>query len=330
MTARRGSSWAASSCCAGTTSASATATAITAPADAAAEDGRRARLVGWACALGLLAVWTSFHLMSRLTARQGLTPWDVAALRFAGAFLTVLPILAWRRRLPRIAPRRVPAVLVFAGFGFPLAAYAGYQFAPAAHGATVMAAGLPVAALALGAALGMARLTARALVSLGAVVAGSLLLVASGGGAAAGPGAWRGDLLFLAAVGSWAVYTVLVQRWRLPALDATLLIGLCAAPLYLPVWALLLPSAIGAASPAVLVTQMLFHGTGAVVVAGLLFTRSVTALGPGPTTLIGALVPGFAALIAWPLLGETLSAWGMAAVALVMAGMAVGVAGRRG
>jgi drug/metabolite transporter (DMT)-like permease len=98
--------------------------------------------------------------MSRLTTRQALTPWDVAALRFAGAFVTVLPFVLWRGP-PRIPPRRLPAVLAFAGLGFPLCAYAGYRWAPAADGATMMAAGLPVATALLGAALGLPRITAR-------------------------------------------------------------------------------------------------------------------------------------------------------------------------
>ena len=97
----------------------------------------------------LLFVWVGFHLVSRFSTAQAMTAWDVAALRFTGAFFTVLPILLWRGP-PRIAPPRALAVLAFAGFGFPLGAYAGYQLAPAAHGATVMAAGLPVVAPAFG------------------------------------------------------------------------------------------------------------------------------------------------------------------------------------
>lgn len=265
--------------------------------------------------------------MSRLTAAQGLTSWDVAALRFGGAFLTVLPIIAWRG-LPRIGAGRAAAVLVFAGYGFPVLAYAGYQFAPAAHGAVVMAAGLPVATLLLNAAIGQERIGRLRGLSLVIVVAGSLLLAVASGGASAQVGAWRGDLLFLAAVCSWAVYTVLVQRWRLAALDATLLIGLLAAPFYVPLWWVALPSNIAALPAATVAVQLVFHGTGAAVVAGLLYTRSVTAIGPGPTTLIGAVVPGFAALLAWPLLGEALGPVGVAAVLLVCAGMVVGVVAR--
>jgi drug/metabolite transporter (DMT)-like permease len=251
----------------------------------------------------------------------------VAALRFAGAFATVLPIVLWRGP-PRIAPERALAVLVFAGFGFPLAAFAGYQLAPAAHGATVMAAGLPVGTALLGLALGLGRISARRALSLGIVVAGSVLLAAVTGDA--WEGAWKGDLLFLAAVLSWSVYTVLVQRWRLPALDTMLAVGLAAAPVYLPVWWLVLPSTIGQAPPAAVAFQAVFQGAFAAVLAGLLYTKAVTLIGPGPTTMIGAVVPALAALAAWPLLGEALPPLGLLAVVLVSAGMVLGVAATAG
>ena len=282
----------------------------------------RERRIGWICAAALLVVWVAFHLMSRITTRQSLTPWDVAALRYAGAFICVLPLLAWLGP-PRIPPLRIVAILIFAGFGFPIGAYVGYQFAPAAHGATVMAAGLPVVATLLGLALGQTRLTGRRIASLATVVAGSALLAQATSGVWVG--AWRGDLIFLAAVSSWAVYTVLVPRWNLSALDTTLAIGLAAAPVYLPIWWLALPSGMAEASWQAIVTQLVFHGAGASVIAGMLFTRCVTALGPGPTTMLGAAVPALAALFAWPMLGEALPAAAIMAIGLVTVGMVLSV-----
>jgi drug/metabolite transporter (DMT)-like permease len=271
-------------------------------------------------------VWASFHLVSRFIVRDGLTPWDVAMLRYAGAFACVLPLLALHGR-PRIAPRRLPAILAFAGFGFPLCAYAGYQLAPAAHGATVMAAGLPAVTALLAAAFGMGRITLRRLSGLAIITLGSVLLAWTSSGA--WQGAWRGDLLFLAAVSSWAVYTLLVQRWRLPALDTTIAIGLTAAPVFLPVWWFALPSGMASASWGTILGQAAFQGVAASVVAGILYTRSVAALGPAATTMIGAAVPALVALIAWPLLGEALSAIALLAVLLVSGGMLVGMARAR-
>ena len=268
-------------------------------------------------------MWVGFHLVSRFSTAQAMTAWDVAALRFAGAFLTVLPIALWRGP-PRIAPERALAVLAFAGFGFPLGAYAGYQLAPAAHGATVMAAGLPLGTALLGLAFGLGRVGGRRALSLGVVVAGSVLLAAATGGA--WEGAWKGDLLFLGAVLSWSAYTVMVQRWRLPALDAMLAIGLAAAPVYLPVWWFALPSTIGQAEPGAMLFQAVFQGAFAAVLAGLLYTKAVTLIGPGPTTMVGAAVPALSAVAAWPLLGEALPPLGLLAVLLVSAGMVLGVA----
>ena len=180
----------------------------------------------------------------------------------------------------------------------------------------------------LGLALGQERFSARKMLGLGIVVAGSVLL----GAVTAGmwQGAWRGDLLFLTAVCSWAVYTVLVQRWKLPALDVTLAIALMAAPFYLPLWWAWAPSGIASASWGAILFQMLFHGAGASVLAGFLYTRTVAALGPGPTTMLGAAVPALAALWAWAMLGEALPPLGLAAVLLVSLGMAIGVVGRPG
>ncbi|WP_376089807.1 hypothetical protein ACE7GA_18645 [Roseomonas sp. CCTCC AB2023176] len=65
------------------------------PMDGAARAARERR-IGLACAFALLLVWAGFILFSRLSAKQALTPWDTAALRYAGAFLFILPLIAAR------------------------------------------------------------------------------------------------------------------------------------------------------------------------------------------------------------------------------------------
>lgn len=260
--------------------------------------------------------------MSRLTVRQALTPWDVSALRFGGAFLAALPLLLVFGR-PRIPARRWPALVLLAGLCFPLCAYAGYQLAPAAQGSTVMAAGLPVAAALLGWLTGQLRIGPRRMLSLAIVVAGCLLL----GQATAGvwEGAWTGTLLFLTAVTGWAAYTLLVQRWQLSAVEATLTVALLTGPAYLPVWWLALPSNLAQVPWQVMATQAVFHGVGSVILAGFFYTQCVRLLGPGPTTMIGAAVPALAALLAWPLLGEALSPLALLAIGVVCAGLALAV-----
>lgn len=291
-------------------------------------EGRAARdlRIGWAAALGVLAIWVGFQLVGRVAVKRDFTPWDIAALRYAGAFLVALPI-AWRLGLPRIAPGRLAAAAALAGFGFPLAAYLGFAHAPAAHGAVIMSAGLPVATTILAWALLREAPGRWRLASLAAVAAAALLLAADG--QASPPGAWIGDLFFAAASFCWAGYTLLVRRWGLPALGTTLAIALAGAPVFLPLWWVALPSGLAGVPPAEALFQMAYHGALASVIAGFLYTTAVARIGPGPTTLIGALVPGLVAVTAWPLLGEPLGLPGMAGVALAMGGMALGVARAR-
>jgi drug/metabolite transporter (DMT)-like permease len=284
----------------------------------------RERRIGLICAALLIVVWAGFHVAARLGASQDLTPWDMAALRTGGALVGALVLLLWFR-VPRLPPHRALALAVTAGFGFPLFAYAGYVFAPAAHGAVLMAGALPFATAILASFFLAERFTGRQATALAAVAAGATLLGVDMWGDH--PGAWIGDLLFLCGILSWAIFTLLIRRWRVPPMDGTLTVALWCAPVYLPVWWLLLPSTLDQASAGAVVFQALWQGVAAVIVAGFLFARSVAALGPVVTTTITAAVPPVAALAAWPLLGEALGPVGLAGVAVVAVGTVLGVTG---
>jgi len=281
-----------------------------------------ARTQGLLCALGVLLIWTGFLLTSRLSAAQDFTPWDMAALRHAGAFLAVLPVLAWRG-LPRIAAPRALGLVATAAMGFPILAYWGFQFAPAAHGAVLLPGLLPFLAAALWWWAFGVRWTWRRTLSLALVALGMGLLAGDTFGA--NPGAWRGDLLFVAACLSWTGYMWIVARWKIGATDATLAVALYAAPLYLPLWWWGLPSNLGAIAPGTILFHMAYQGVLSVLLAGFLFTRAQALLGGPQTSAVTAVVPALVALGAWPLLGEALGLLGIAGVAMVTTGMVAAV-----
>ncbi len=281
------------------------------------------RRTGLTCAFALLLVWAGFLLTGRLGTYQALTWGDMAALRYGGSLVVALPIIAMTR-FPRVGPWRGAALVATAGFGFPLLAYAGFSFAPASHAGVMMPGMLPFWTAALAAIVLGDAWTRQRMASLAVVALGIALLAADTW--RDHPGAWRGDILFLGAGACWAVFTVLIRRWRVPALDATLVVAVWPAVFFLPVWWLTLPSNIAAVPGGVLAFQFAWQGGVAVVLAGFLFARAVAALGPGATTTITSAVPALAALGAWPLLGEPLGTVGLLGVLIVSAGMVLGVA----
>lgn len=289
-------------------------------------DPARERRTGLACAFALLIVWAGFILFARLSAKQALTPWDTAALRYAGSLVFILPLIAVRG-LPRLGLLRGVVLVATAGLGFPILAYAGFAFAPAAHGAVMMPGTLAFQTAALAAIVLHEPWTRRRALAL-AVVAGGITLLASDT-VRDHPGAWRGDILFLLASFTWATFTVLLRKWRVPALDATIAVAFWPALFFLPLWFLALPSNMHAVPWGAIAFQFAWQGGMAVIVAGFLFARAVVALGPGPTTAITSVVPALAALGAWPLLEEPLGTAGLVGVGLVCVGMVLGVAATR-
>ena len=191
--------------------------------------------------------------------------------------------LTWRRSL---------VLGVLAGLLFPLPSYLGFRYAPAAHGAVILS-GLQPFLVAIGTwALNGERWNRMMLLSLLVLLAGIALLGFEAYVQGARPGAWRGDLLFTGGAIAWAAYTIAARRWQVTPGQAIISVGLWCGALYLPVWALALPSNLGAAPLGEIAFQLTIQGLFGVVLSLLTFTRALALLGAIRLTTITALVPG--------------------------------------
>lgn len=297
--------------------------------DASTPAGRRTRLIGTACAVSVMLLWTGFVLSARYGVSAGtgvrLAPLDLAALRFAVSGLAAAAL--WSMGIGRGLPLRRGFVLAgFAGLGFGLPAYIGFSLAPAAHGAVLLSGTLPfLVAIGTWWVFGERWSRARA-ISLALVLAGLLLLGAESYGAErAPPGAWRGDLLFLAASSSWAVYTVLARRWNVGPAQSVVAVGIGCAGVFLPVWWAAVPHAIHAVPWPELLFQGVYQGLLATGVSLFLYTTALARIGVARLTTITALTPGMAGVLAVPVLHEPIGPLALMGLALVCTAVAVGV-----
>jgi len=308
------------------------------------------KTVGVLAAIVTVAIWTSFIVITRATAHRNLSPLDISLLRFAGAALVLLPWGAWlvwkraRDSAPGFSP---PSWLGLSPLGFKLTAligmvggiayaclaYSGFYFAPAAHASVLLPGTLPLSTTLMAVLILKDRVTPVRAIGLGLIFLGDALV----GGASllhawtdAGSQVWKGDLLFLAASTCWALYSVLVRKHALQAVQATIAISVFAFVTYVPVYGLLvfsgvLATQLASAPWAEIVFQMLFQGMGSVVISGITFTKMVQHFGPVRSTMITAVVPGLSALGAVFFLGEPLHWNLLAGLALVTVGIVFGV-----
>lgn len=278
---------------------------------------------GWIAVVATICIWTGFILVSRAGGKGVLTGWDVAALRFGvGALVAVF-------FLPRVTlpPLKVIALFsLFGGIGYAVTVYSAFRLAPAAHASVLMPGALPFETAVI-AWLWLKQTPSRPQrIALGLVFAGIVLTAADtlSHGARITGQQLVGDALFLCGSSAWATFTLLLRRYPVQPLAATVATTLGSALAYLPLWWLFLPSTLDQAPVAEIAMQAVYQGVLVVFVAMLLYTQAVRHLGPQTVALLMAVVPGLSALAAVPLLDEPLSWLALAGLGAVTAGAVLG------
>lgn len=292
----------------------------------------------------MLVIWTSFILIARVSAKGHLSPFDIAFVRFAFSGLIALPVVFLRggwllEQLapdPRLALQRGAALAATAGIGYCSFAYSGFFFAPVSHAVVLLPGSLPLYTAVLAALLVGERFRRARLIGLAAIVAGNLLI----GGASllqaiGGDDTWKGDVLFVGAAVSWAMYSVLCRRWHLDAVPATCAIAIGCLASYVPLFALgaatgLVPTKLTSAPWSEIAFQAIYQGGLSMLLAGVAFTQVVKTFGPVRTTMITAVVPVLATILAWPLLGEAMTPVGGVGLVCVTVGLLIGVRAQAG
>ena len=276
-------------------------------------------LRGYLAAAATLVMWTGFSLFSRYAGKSVLTPYDVFALRLSVAALVLLPFAprflgqgAWR-------DQRLWLLASLGSLLYCLVVYTGFRYAPAAHGAILLSGMQPFLISAI--VLAVDGIRPNRMRSLG------LIGIATGIACAAVPyfNVWSpevvfGDLLIFSGSVLWAIYSVLAKRWGYSPWTLTSAVALIPAVIYLPIYALFLPKALAEAPLALIVTQGLYQGIVATILAMLAYLKAISILGTERAAVFLALVPITTGLAAVPLLGEALTGWLLSGLVFVSLG----------
>jgi len=284
---------------------------------ATARDYARGAIYG----LSAVCIWAAFIVVSRLGVRTSLTPWDVAAIRFAVAGMLLLPYLIGRGlALDRLGWIGVAAVVMGCGAPMVLLVNAGLLFAPAAHGGALFPGVMPLMVALLAAAILGEAITPRKNAGLILILLGAIGIVWASGGTL-GTRQNIGHLLFLCAGLAWAGYTVAMRRARLDGLHAAAIAAVASLALYLPVYASFARASLLQAPIFDVALQAVVQGILTAIVALLLYGRMVDLLGATAGAAFVALTPATTALLGIPVLGEWPSAFDWIAITLISVGV---------
>lgn len=266
---------------------------------------------GYLLAFITISIWAGFVVLSREGGLSPLNPFDMAALRIGVAAVLLSPwwLPPLWRRAPALLPWRHAVLLaVLVGMVYPLLAYGGLTLAPASHGGVLLSGMLPAFTAGVvwiafqrppTAAQGRGLLCI--LFGVAALFWGQL----SGWSEAAQT--LPGDLMLLGASLSWAMFTVLIRHWGLKAFDVMRVVVVTTALLYLPLYIGFLPKNIDQAPLSDIALQGLYQGGIVVCVAMWTYAKAAELLGATRLVAVMSLVPVLTALLAIPVLGETLT-----------------------
>jgi drug/metabolite transporter (DMT)-like permease len=275
--------------------------------------------LGVLCGAGSALFWAFGFVAARHGILIGMSPLVLALHRFIWPGFALFPVVAAGgfADLGGLGCRRGIALTLCGGLPLALWSYIGYVYVPLGHGSIIQPScaavgGLILARFSLKEALPTRRVAGAVIIVLGLAVIGAEALRTMGSGG------FLGDLLFVAAGSSFAIFGMLLRLWRLPPMRAaavTSVLSLVGLPILYFTYDNFL-----AAGFFENLLQALVQGVFAGPAAIYLFTRAVVLLGAGRAAVYPSLVPPFSLLIGFLTLGEAPSISQLIGLAIVIAG----------
>ena len=278
-----------------------------------------ARTQGYLFVCITMCIWGGFTILSRLNLHWHVSAWDLVAMRFAIAFIILMPVLVYNKDLAFLWHPRPIILALTGGLAYCLTVYTAFLQAPAAHAAIFLNGCIPlctaVAAYLLFKQPFDKHTWLSLIVMLSALALMSYLMLHEQASAFG-----LGDVLYFLSAVWWGIFTVLLKQWKLSAWHSMASVAIWSALIYLPIYILFIPKHFQEAEPVHLLVQGVFHGVLVVIIATLTYVAAIERLGAFKTGSIVTLAPFIAAIIAVPLLNEPLSP----AIMCGLVGMGIG------
>ncbi len=282
------------------------------------------QLTGYAAAWTIVLVWSFWLIVSRVANDSGLTVYDLAAMRYGLASLIALPLCLYYKPWRGLRLMQIAVLSFILGPVYILFVFSGFLFAPAAHGGIFMNGVLPLISILFGIFLFRKRPRFQQMVGAVLILASAVVL-AWDTSVSEFRTAWIGDLMFVIGAVFFATYVILSERWQLGAMQIIFCGTIVNAVIYLPIWAIWLPSGLAEAPMGPLLLQAVYQGFVPNLIGLLFVAHASRTIGNGNTSSILAAVPGGGAVLGLLILGESLSLTSALALVILTIGLLMSV-----
>lgn len=281
-------------------------------------------VTGFAAAWSIVFVWSFWLIVSRVAQGSGLTVYDLAAMRYGLASIIALPLCLYYKPWRGLRLVQIAVLSFILGPVYILAVFSAFLYAPAAHGGIFMNGVLPLISILFGFMLFRSSPSMRQ--GVGAVlILISAIVLAWDGSVASDADTWIGDALFVVGALFFATYVILSERWQLGAMQIIFCGTIVNAVIYLPIWAIWLPSGLAEAPMGPLLLQAVYQGFVPNLIGLLFIAHASRSIGTANTSAILAAVPGGGALLGFLILGEAFSLTSIMAIVLLTVGLLITV-----
>ena len=210
------------------------------------------------------------------------------------------------------------------GVGYCTLAYVGFAYAPVSHAGVFVNGGIGFWTIVIMAFMTGFHIPRQTVVALVLTTSGLLLIGYESLVAKSGGEEWLGDLLFLAAALTWAVFGLVLRRWQIRPQLGVLGIAVFSALVYLPVYAWWLPSTLSEATWGAITLQAVYQGVVIAFLGAGLYSYAVQKIGASEASLMLALVPAVSAVGGLLILGEQLGTVAVLGIVVVSIGAVLG------
>jgi len=264
-------------------------------------------LRGHLFAITAVLIWSGFILVSRQGGLSALTAYDVIAIRYLTCAAVLAPIWFWLKPFKLLQPKLVISSLIGALL-YALFAFNGFQTTPASHTAILLPGLLPVLVAVFSAGLLKERLQWKRLTGIAVISFGIALLFFQ---QVTSNQLTLGHAWVIMAGVFWALYSVLLTRWKINPWQATASLAIITCVIYLPVYILFLPKTIGPDTfiqllngthiaqselATEILRQAIYQGILATIIQMLCYVQAVKLIGPSNMGSMMAIVPIIAGL----------------------------------